>query len=137
MSRANYLIDSSIAQQTLAPEIGARVLTLQAHRQAWTCPGIDLEFGFSRQSVEEYRDVMTDRAVTYLMADYNMEIDELAARLQRALSDRHMLRSCGPIDILSAATAIHYGLIVLHNDTDFETIARVSYLQQERILILD
>jgi predicted nucleic acid-binding protein len=45
------------------------------------------------------------------------------AQYQLAQRGRH--RSAGPLELLVCATAVHYGLTVLHVDDDFATVSRV------------
>jgi predicted nucleic acid-binding protein len=44
---------------------------------------------------------------------------------QYKLTQKGQHRSAGPMDLLVCATAVHHGLIVLHRDNDFATVARV------------
>ncbi|MCP2274734.1 PIN domain nuclease [Nocardia amikacinitolerans] len=55
------------------------------------------------------------------------------ADLQRRLADKGWHQCAGPVDLQVAVTAVHHKLTVLHADSDFETIARVTGQAVERI----
>ncbi|ALC22606.1 PIN domain-containing protein [Streptomyces pristinaespiralis] len=44
---------------------------------------------------------------------------------QYKLTQKGQHRSAGPLDLLLCATAVHHGLVVLHRDNDFVSVARV------------
>ncbi|MFG2298876.1 PIN domain nuclease [Streptomyces sp. NPDC048603] len=56
------------------------------------------------------------------------------AALQRQLADAGAHQCASPVDLLVAVTAQHHRLTVLHQDGDFETIARVTGQRVRRIL---
>lgn len=54
---------------------------------------------------------------------------------QHRLTARGQHRGAGVVDLLVAATAVDRGMIVLHDDRDFESVARVvTELGQRRIV---
>jgi hypothetical protein len=44
---------------------------------------------------------------------------------RHALAEKGALGAAGPLDLMICATAVHHGLVVLHEDADFVTVARV------------
>jgi len=58
------------------------------------------------------------------------EVEQLAVALQASLWNGGLLRAVGVIDLVIAATAIVHGAVVLHDDADYEHIAKVSELNQ-------
>ena len=60
-----------------------------------------------------------------------------AQDLQERLTHPGWHRAPGPVDLLLAATAIEHDLTLLHLNKDFELIARVSTLRQERVVPRD
>ncbi|MDT0318307.1 PIN domain nuclease [Streptomyces millisiae] len=60
---------------------------------------------------------------TYVMRE---SVWDDAAELQRGLADRGWHQCASPVDLLVAVTAAHHKLTLLHNDADFETIARLT-----------
>ncbi|MFP3988249.1 PIN domain nuclease [Streptomyces sp. E11-3] len=59
--------------------------------------------------------------------------DETAA-LQQSLADKGWHQCASPVDLLVAVTAQQHKLTVLHQDGDFETIARATGQPVRRIL---
>ena len=51
---------------------------------------------------------------------------------QYKLTQKGQHRGPGPVDLLVCATAVHHGLIVLHVDNDFATVADVVPDVQQR-----
>lgn len=58
---------------------------------------------------------------------------DATAELQDRLAAKGWHQCASPVDLLVAVTAAHHKLTVLHNDTDFETIARLSGQPVRRI----
>ncbi|MBT2545464.1 PIN domain nuclease [Streptomyces sp. ISL-44] len=59
---------------------------------------------------------------------------EETAALQQRLVDEGCHQGASPVDLLVAVIARHHKLTVLHQDADFETIARVTGQPVRRIL---
>jgi hypothetical protein len=51
---------------------------------------------------------------------------------QYALAEKGALGAAGPLDLMICATAVHHGLVVLHDDADFVTVARFLPAVSER-----
>ncbi|MCP3819073.1 VapC toxin family PIN domain ribonuclease [Streptomyces sp. A3M-1-3] len=51
---------------------------------------------------------------------------EETAALQQRLADKGWHQCASPVDLLAALTTQHHKLTVLHQDPDFETIARIT-----------
>ncbi|MEV4508695.1 PIN domain-containing protein [Dactylosporangium sp. NPDC049525] len=76
---------------------------------------------------EEFRD-------TYLVATIPAGIWDLTAVIRRELAPRSVHHGLSVTDLIVAATAIKLKLEVLHEDADFETMARfVPELRQRRV----
>ncbi|KMO99627.1 PIN domain nuclease [Streptomyces roseus] len=58
---------------------------------------------------------------------------EETAALQQKMADAGCHRCASPVDLLVAVTAQHHKLTVLHQDADFETIARITGQPVRRI----
>ncbi|WAZ21555.1 PIN domain nuclease [Streptomyces cinnabarinus] len=59
---------------------------------------------------------------------------EDTAALQQGLADRGRHQCASPVDLLVAVTARHHKLTVLHQDSDFETIAQLTGQPVRRII---
>jgi predicted nucleic acid-binding protein len=57
-----------------------------------------------------------------------------SAGLQQSLADKGWHQCASPVDLLVSVTAQHHKLTLLHQDADFETIARVTGQHVRRIL---
>ncbi len=126
MSPALYLIDTS----------GLFRILQSGLRKAWSdhlaagviaiCPIVELEFLFSAQSLAdrlEKQHLLHDLLGWVPMPDRTYE---RAAQVQQLLTETGAHRSAGPVDLLIAATAERERLIVLCDDRDYQTIARVT-----------
>lgn len=96
-----------------------------------------LEIGFSARSPQDHREVIADIAEAMTVIEIDLQISDRARELQERLTHRGWHRAPGPVDLLPAATAIEHELTLLHLDEDFELIAQVSSLQQERVVSTD
>jgi predicted nucleic acid-binding protein len=126
MSPALYLIDTSGLFRILQSEL----------RKAWsdhlaagviaTCPIVELEFLFAARSLAdrlEKQQLLHDLLGWVPMPE---RAYERAAEIQQLLTETGAHRSAGPVDLLIAATAERERLIVLCEDRDYQTIARVT-----------
>ncbi|HEY7919481.1 MAG TPA: PIN domain nuclease [Streptosporangiaceae bacterium] len=126
MSPALYLIDTS----------GLFRILQSGLRKAWSdhlaagviaiCPIVELEFLFSARSLAdrlEKQQLLHDLLGWVPMPD---RAYERAAEIQQLLTETGAHRSAGPVDLLIAATAERERLIVLCDDRDYQTIARVT-----------
>jgi predicted nucleic acid-binding protein len=87
---------------------------------------VDLEGLFSARTPAEYRSIATRRGEGLTDLPLTPEIGARARAVQFQLSKASQHRSAGVIDLLTAATAEHYGATVLHYDADFDHIANVT-----------
>jgi predicted nucleic acid-binding protein len=94
-----------------------------------TCATVDVEVLYSSRSPAEYRSIADRRCEGFTDLPLTSEIGDRARAVQSELSRTSQHRAAGVIDLLTAATAEHYGAIVLHYDGDFEHIAAVTRQQ--------
>lgn len=131
--RARYLIDkSALARMPLEP-VRMRLAPIIEAGEAATCGIVDLEVLYSARSYEEHEEILRRRILAYESLPMTQEIFERAIEVQGELakSGRHRL----PIpDLLIAAAAEGAGLIVIHYDSDFETIAAVTRQPMEWVV---
>lgn len=133
--RARYLVDKSALARWDEPAVAQVLDTALAAGLLWSCPPIELEVGYSAQSVTEYEAIRRDRAATYSNAALEPEIGVVALELQAALAATGSLRAVGPVDLLIAATAVHHDLTVLHYDGDFELLAEADTRLAQRWVV--
>jgi predicted nucleic acid-binding protein len=58
---------------------------------------------------------------------------ERAQEMQQSMTESGQHRSAGAVDLLIAATAEREGLVVLHDDHDYEAVSRVTGLPVKRV----
>ncbi len=129
-----FLLDKSAHARWNQPLVAARLNDLL--REDLLCiarPSV-LEIGFSVRSPQDYREVITDIVEAMTVIELSTEIGSRAQDLQERLTHRGWHRAPGPVDLLLAATAIEHDLTLLHLDKDFELMAGVSSLRQERVV---
>ncbi|MFD3509134.1 PIN domain nuclease [Nocardia sp. NPDC058666] len=126
MTTALYLIDTSglfrILQKELrkawADEIEAGVIA--------TCPIVELEFLYSARSSADRIEKQRLLRTLFGWVPMGDRAYERAEEVQELLTATGQHRSAGPVDLLIAATAEREGLIVLADDSDYRTVARVT-----------
>lgn len=128
-----YLLDTSAVMHARAePSLRERLDALTVAGLAATCPAIDLEVGYSAVSRAEHRKIAAVRADLLIDLPFVPEIGAAARELQAALATKSQHRTAGALDLIVAATALHYRATILHRDGDYEHIAAVSGLATER-----
>ena len=129
----SYLVDTSAAvriwRRQVNPDwhglIKRGLLVVCEPVLAETLRGIDAK-RYARTE-EEFRDA-------YVVATVPDNIWDLVAVLQRELVPHAAHQGVSVVDLVVAATAIRLKLEVLHEDGDFETLARhVPQLKQRRV----
>jgi predicted nucleic acid-binding protein len=123
--RARYLIDkSALARMPLAP-VRSRLAPIIEAGEAATCSMVDLEVLYSARNAEDYERIRQRRSLAYHSVPINETILQRAIDIQAELarSGRHRV----PIpDLIIAATAEAFGLILLHYDHDYDLISEVT-----------
>jgi len=134
VSVADYLIDTSALVRVLGRQstedwerrIGAGLVAL--------CDLTELELLYSARSTKD-RESIRDYLALFTWCPTPDGVYRRARTVQEQLTAKGEHRSAGPVDLLLAATAEQSGLTLLHNDHDFETVARTTG-QPTRILDL-
>jgi predicted nucleic acid-binding protein len=93
-----------------------------------------LEIGFSARTGAELRSAWRQPPLASMPVEYLAPaIEDRAVEVQALLADRGHHRAPMVPDLLIAATAELAGLIVLHQDKDFELIADITGQPLERL----
>ncbi|WP_432540724.1 PIN domain-containing protein [Kineococcus sp. SYSU DK002] len=130
----SFLLDKSAHARWNQPVVAARLNDLLREDLLSIARPSVLEIGFSARSPQDYREVIADVTEAMTVLEVSAQISARAQDLQERLTHRGWHRAPGPVDLLLAATAIEHELTLLHLDKDFELIARVSSLRQERVV---
>ncbi len=118
-----YLADTSA--WTRSTEVADRWGELLGTNDLGICAPVRLELLYSARGRSEFASLRSD-----LRRLPEFSLDEravaLAERTQEALAATSLHRGPKPIDLLVAAVAEQHGVVVLHYDRHFDTIARVT-----------
>ena len=90
------------------------------------CDITEIEYMYAMRSPKDRDRVLDVFAGTFPWVPMPDGVFDRAREVQHALTDRGWHRSAGPVDLLVAATAERSSLTLLHQDRDFETIAKVT-----------
>lgn len=123
--KARYLIDkSALARMPLEP-VGRRLAPIIDAGEAATCAIIDLEVLYSARNGEEHERIRQRRALAYESVPITEEVLQRAIAIQSALARTGHHRVPIP-DLIIAATAEVAGLTLLHYDSDYDLIAKIT-----------
>jgi predicted nucleic acid-binding protein len=128
-----YLADTStIVRLRRSREVAPRWLDAIKAGLVGVCPAVEAELTRSSASAAD-RDQLRDQLRTlftwYPMPDTSWRFVE---RTQDDLITKGLHKGPSVVDLLVAATAQAWGLVVLHVDADFDTISRVADVQSLR-----
>ncbi|WP_206503823.1 PIN domain nuclease [Streptomyces chrestomyceticus] len=133
-SSALYLIDTSGLFRILGKPLRERWHQQINNGIIALCPVVELEFLYSARSLAdrlEKQELLRELFSWVPMPD---QVFERAQKLQQQLTESGLHRSAGAVDLLVAATAEREGLIVLHDDRDYEAVSRITGLPVKRIV---
>lgn len=134
MSHALYLIDTSAlfrifrkpVREDWAEQLTAGVIAV--------CPVVEIEFLYSARSLADRLEKQELLRALFSWVPMPDRGYERAQEMQQALTESGQHRSAGAVDLLIAAAAEREGLIVLHDDRDYEAVSRVTALPVKRVL---
>ena len=123
---ASYLADTSaLARLRYGPVAAALGPMIEAGLVA-TCGVIEFELGWATRSGKEFDELRADRDAGYEWLPIHHEDWRRALGVQAALWRGGQVRAVGFPDLLTAAVAERERMTVLHYDSDFDLIARVT-----------
>lgn len=93
-----------------------------------------LEVGYSARSSKDLEDTFSAPPISMMpVQGLTPAIEEFAWQALRQLAKKGQHRAPSIPDLLIAATAHLCGLVVLHNDKDFDLIAKVTGQKMEKL----
>ena len=123
-----FLVDHSVwARLGTAPSVFAAfrgILNTYSPTAIWVCPPTAIEIGSSARSGGEHTAVSSHLSAFLDCPLAPTSADSLA--IQNHLWNVGLVRSVGAIDTVIAAYAVANDATVLHYDSDFEHVARVT-----------
>jgi predicted nucleic acid-binding protein len=127
MVLSRYLIDTSAIVRIMAVEDLASSWRRQiSSGQIAICAITELELRHSAMSMEHDRRLRDDLSTMFVWAPVLDHCHERALEIQDGLVANGEQRSAGVVDLMLAANAELSGLTVLHDDKDFDCVARVT-----------
>ncbi|MEE1814081.1 PIN domain nuclease [Streptomyces sp. SP18ES09] len=102
------------------------------------CEATRTEILFSATGAADRDDIDEDLAALFATVRVPKDAWRWVDTAQYKLTQKGQHRAAGVVDLLLCATAVHHGLILLHRDNDFATVARVlKEVQQQDVRRLD
>ena len=126
MSAALYLIDTSALFRIFDADIRDTWADALAAGVIAVCPIVELEFLYSARSLAdrlEKQQLMRDLFSWVPMHERGFD---RASEVQQRLTESGQHRSVGAVDLLIAATAERERLVILCDDHDYRTAAKVT-----------
>ena len=127
MTAAEFLIDTSALARFMRP--GAESFGWDQAIAAGliaVCPITELEFFYSARSAADREQGIKDIRSLFAWVPVHDRAYTRAWEVQGELTSKGEHRSAGPVDLVIAATAELSGLTLLHRDSDFDTVAKVT-----------
>lgn len=119
-----HLMDTSVVTRLNVDSVRAVVEPLADEARVGRAGMTDLEVGFSSRNAREWDQDMADLAAFELVETTAQHVQR-ARQVQRMLAARSQRGRKVP-DLLIAAAAEQAGLTLLHYDSDFDLIAKVT-----------
>jgi len=125
VSAVRYLADTSVLTRMTEPEIAEMLAPLIEAGAVGTCGVADLQLMASVQQPRLLPSLAALRAASFVWLDTSDSDLRRAAQVQLALAEQGY-RLAGWTPLLVAAVAERHGVTVLHHDTSFDLIAKVT-----------
>ena len=119
-----HLVDTSVISRLGEPTVRAVIGPLAESGRVGRAGITDLEVGYGSRNAREWDQDMEDLSV-FELVETTAEHVQRARQVQRLLAARSQRGRKVP-DLLIAAAAEHNRLVVLHYDSDFDQIAKVT-----------
>jgi predicted nucleic acid-binding protein len=119
-----HLVDTSVISRLSEPDVRAIVDPLTEAGQVGRAGITDLEVGYGSRNAREWDQDMADLSVFKLVETTAAHVQR-ARQVQRLLASRSQRGRKIP-DLLIAAAAEQDRLVLLHYDSDFDLIAKVT-----------
>jgi predicted nucleic acid-binding protein len=128
-----YLADTSALVRLLRGQVNPHWDELVERGLVALCEPVLIE-SLTIADAKSFRAVEEELRATYPWVPVPDDVWAIVGAVQRDLAEQSQHHGVSIADHLVVATAIRLKLVVLHDDADFETVARlVPQLQQQRI----
>jgi predicted nucleic acid-binding protein len=123
---ASHLADTSALARLRHAAVASVLGPLIEAGLVATCGVIEFELGWATRNADEFDEVRADRQAGYEWLATHDEDWHRALQVQAALWRGGQIRAVGFPDLLVAAVAERERLTLLHYDSDYDLIARVT-----------
>jgi predicted nucleic acid-binding protein len=123
---AGYLADTSALARLRYGRVASALGPMIEAGLVATCGVIEFELGWASRSGKEFDELRADRDAGYEWLPTHDEDWRRALGVQAVLWRGGQARAVGFADLLTAAVAERERVTVLHYDSDFDLIARVT-----------
>ncbi|MFI8822402.1 PIN domain nuclease [Streptomyces sp. NPDC053431] len=89
------------------------------------CEATRTEILFSAVNAHDREEIDEDLSALFTAVRVPKDAWRWVETAQYKLTRKGQHRAAGVVDLLLCATAVHHGLVILHRDNDFATVARV------------
>ncbi|GAC1358507.1 MAG: PIN domain nuclease [Acidimicrobiales bacterium] len=119
-----HLIDTSVVSRLAKPTVRRIIDPLAENRRIGRAGITDLEVGYGSRNAREWDQDIADLSV-FELVETTADHVRRARQVQRLLASRSQRGRKVP-DLLIAAAAEQRGLTLLHYDSDFDAIAKIT-----------
>ncbi|MGH9071336.1 MAG: PIN domain nuclease [Acidimicrobiales bacterium] len=133
MGTTRYVVDTSVFARLTKPVVVAAFAPLVAQGQVALCAPVAFELGYSARSWSDHRE-LTQRLASFTPVPTGDADHRRALEVQGLLAERGQHRALSLVDALVAAVAEGRGLAVLHYDSDFVLVAKVTGQAQQWVV---
>jgi len=123
---ATHLADTSALARLRHPAVAAALGPLIEAGLVATCGVLEFELGWATRTADEFDEVRADRQAGYEWLATHDEDWHRALQVQAALWRGGQIRAVGFPDLLIAAVAERERITILHYDSDYDLIAKVT-----------
>jgi predicted nucleic acid-binding protein len=124
VAEPRYLVDTSVWLRVVVHEVSSRLESLALAGKLWTCRMVDLEVVYSTRARQV--DSAVERRMQLPEAPITPRVMDRALGVAQLMAAAGLHRAAKPNGLVIAATAEAAGLVVLHYDADFDSIASVT-----------
>lgn len=125
MGIATHLIDTSVLTRMRKPAVADKAVPLLQRGVLALCRPVEMEIVYGARNPEHCA-ALKESLLGFELLPMTDRIMERAAEVQTELVPASEHRTVRIPDLLIAATAERYGVVLLHYDRDFDRIAKIT-----------
>ncbi|GAA4906339.1 PIN domain nuclease [Stackebrandtia albiflava] len=129
-----YLADKSALARLHLEPVRERLEPLITRGLVSVCAATEYELLYSAKNLQDYDRIREVLLPAFPWASMGDDPWEAALRIRRGLAEHGRHRAASMVDLLLSVVAMQEGLILLHYDKDFDTIAAVTGQKTEWVV---